>query len=227
MNSPFARFVTLTAIQLGIARSILAADTNAVIPYDTMAQICEIAAGIDQTKLVVCPMVTSKEKAVHPADILLTIQSRASGDIPVKLGDDGQILNFPHEKKLSRENPSIRSNQPKGTLSLVVNFRIPLPEELAFRYARLGDGVAEANKAIKSQAGMLSFLAPKAEGVIFFFPKTSVGKARVEIISTTGRQEYSADEHGQVKLKLEKPLLAKNPEVKMSEKPQVVVPDME
>jgi hypothetical protein len=36
-----------------------------------------------------------------------------------------------------------------------------LPEELTFRYARLGDGVAEANRMIKVQAGMMSLFAPK------------------------------------------------------------------
>jgi hypothetical protein len=36
-----------------------------------------------------------------------------------------------------------------------------------------------------------------------------------------------ADENGQIKLRLEKILLAENPEVKVSEKLQLIAPDME
>lgn len=204
-----------------------AASTNAVIPYKKMDDLCQFADGVDQTKLMVRVFVSSKNKAVHPSDISLAIQSAAKGTIPVPVSTNGQILNFPHQKELRRENPPIIANQPKGTLNLSIGGGLAIPDDLTFRYRRLGDAVAEANKAIKAQAGMLSLLAPKAQGVIFFFPKTSAGKAKVEIAPAAGRRAYTADENGQIKLKLEKTLLAENPEVKASEKPQLIMPDME
>ena len=46
------------------------------------------------------------------------------------------------------------------------------------------------------------------------------------ILAGTGRKEFTADKEGLVKLKLEEALLSENPEVQLSEKPDVVLPDM-
>jgi hypothetical protein len=210
------------AIQPGYA-----ADTNAVIPYKALDEIFQPITKVDPTRLEIHVFVSSSNKAVHPSDISLTIQSATKGMIPVLLGTNGQVLKFPVEKDLRRENPPVIVNQPKGTVRLGVAIQLPPSDELTFRYSRLGDGVAEINKSIKAQAGMvLSLLAPKVEGVVFLFPKAGAGKAKIEIASAAGKREYTADMHGQIKLKLEKALLAENPEVKVSEKPEHIVPDM-
>jgi hypothetical protein len=208
-----------------------AAGTNAVIPYKTMDDVCQMAASVDPTKILARVTISSR-RAVHPGDISLTIQSAVKGPIPVELGTNGEVLKFPHDKELRRENPSIIANQPKGTLNLLVSVQLPIPEDLTFRYHRLGDSATEPGRIIKTQAGILSRLglsprsAPKAQGVIFFFPKTSAGKAKVEIAAASGRREYTADRSGRIILKLEKTLLAEDPEVILSEKPQQIVPDM-
>jgi len=164
---------------------------------------------------------------VHPSDITLTIHSARKGMAPLRLGTNGQILEFPHDNELLRENPDVVANQPKGALQLWVFMQIPPPEGLTFRYNRLGDGVAEMNKAIHAQAGMvLSVIAPKIKGVIFF-PNAGAGKATVEIESAAGVKQYTADKAGRVKLRLEKALMTENPEIKVSEKPASIVPDME
>jgi hypothetical protein len=164
---------------------------------------------------------------VHSTDISLTIQSAAKGPIPVQIGTNGQVLNFSHEKELRRENPPVIANQPKGTLNLFLNVQMMMPEGLTYSYRRLGDVIAEANKLIKVQAGMLYPFAPKMRGVVFIFPKSSAGKAKVEIVPPAGRREYTADANGRVKLKLEKALLAEDLEIRLSEKPQQVVADIE
>jgi hypothetical protein len=226
--SPILRWLAATIIfEACMIEPGFAAGTNAVIPYKAMDDLCQLADGVDQTKLEVRVFVASKNEAVQASDIALVIQSAAKGRIPVQIGTNGQILNFPHQKELRRENPSIIANQPKGTLNLVIGVRLAMPEALSFRYTRLGDGVAEVNKAIKAQAGMLSLLAPKATGVIFSFPKAGAGKARLEITAAAGKREYTADENGEIKLKLEKALLSENPEVKVSQKPELIMPDIE
>ena len=200
--------------------------TNNTIPYKDMDEFCGVAAGVDQSKLLVRTFVSSTNKAVKSADITLTIQS-SKGAVPIQIGTNGQILNFPHQKELLRENPSVVVNQPKGSLNLVITIEIPLPDALVFHYAVLADAAAEINKLIKAKAGMMSLLAPKAKGAIFIFPRESAGKAKVTITSATGQKEFIADKEGQVKLKLEKTLIAENPEVHLSEKPRVVGPDIE
>jgi hypothetical protein len=227
MNRTFHWLAALTIIQACMTPAGCAANTNAVIPYKTLDDMFQPIGEVDPTKLEIHVFVTSRNKAVHPSDISLTIQSAARGTFPVPLGTNGQILKFPHEKDLRRENPPVIANLPKGTLNLMITMQLPPSDELTFRYSRLGDGVAEINKAIKTQAGLLSPLAPKVQGVAFLFPKAGAGKAQVEIASAAGRREYTADKNGLVKLKLEKTLLAENPEVKVSKKPQHIVPDME
>ena len=217
----------LAAVLFCAIQPSYAANTNAVIPYKMLDEIFRPITEVDPTKLEIHVFVSSSNKAVHPSDISLTIQSATKGMIPVLLGTNGQVLKFSDETNLRRENPPVSVNQPKGTVQLVVTLQIPPSDELTFRYNRLGDGIAEINKSIKAQAGMmLSLFAPKLQGVVFYFPKASAGKAKVEIASTLGRREYTADKHGQVKLKLDKALLAENPEVRVSEKPASIVPDM-
>lgn len=230
-SSQFCRkrlFAWLLALVVCLAGTVkVLADTNAVIPYEAVDHICEIVSQVDQTKLRVRAFLGSSNPAVYPTNITAIIQS-ASGMIPVQIGEDGQILNFPHRKALARENPPIITNQPKGTLGLRLSCQLALPDSLSFRYARLGEGVAEANRMIRLQAGtLLSLLAPKAQGVIFFFPKTSAGRAKIEILSATGRKEFTADEQGRIKFKVEKALLSEDPEVRLPEKPKGVRPDLE
>lgn len=198
-----------------------------MIPYRIVDDLCQVAGGVDPARLEMRVFVASKNKAVAPADIRLVIQSAVRGPIPVPVGTSGELLQFPHGKELRRENPAIIANQPKGTLTLTLQGRIPVPEGLAFPYRRLGDGVDEANKMIRSQAGMLSLLAPKATGVVFVFPPADAGRAKVEIAAAAGRKEYTADSAGRVKLKLDKTLLAENPGVKVSQMPELVMPDLE
>ena len=229
------------AIIIGVA-VILAAGTTTLVAqhqpkpglsYKMLDDACQFAAGFDQTNLVVRILITSKEKNVRPQDIGLTIQSAVKGQIRVQLGTNGQILDFPHDEALRRENPSVIHDPTNGPCVLTLVAYMPLPEELTFPYSRLGDAVAEANdgiaranKIIKADfAGEMSSLKMKVQGVIFFFPKSSARKAKVEIESAAGRREYTADTKGIIKLKLEKKLLAENPEITVSEKPQTIMPD--
>lgn len=217
----------LVVVLFCVIRPSCAADTNAVIPYKTLDDIFQPIAEVDPTKIEIHVFVASRNKAVQPSDISLTIQSAVSGNTPVPLGTNGQIFKFPHTKELRRENPPVVSNQPKGTLNLMITIQIPPSDDLTFPYRRLGDGVAEINKSIKAQAGlMLSLFAPKVQGVVFLFPKASAGKAKVEIVSAAGKREYTADKNGVIELKLDKALVVENPEVKLSEKPEHIVPDM-
>jgi hypothetical protein len=222
-----SRLTALVIFQACRIQSSCAADTNAVIPYQTIADLCQIADEVDRSKLNVRVFVSSNDKAVRPSDIRLIIQSAAKGMISVSIGTNGQLLDFPRQKELRRENPSIVANQPKGTLNLSISVGLVIPDEFTFRYNRLGDGLAEVNKAIKAQAGLMSWLAPTPKGVIFCFPKASAGKARIEIMSVAGRKAYTADTNGQVKLRLGKALLKENPIVQVSEQPGDIVPDME
>jgi hypothetical protein len=218
----------VAALLLGCAAPRLRAEGTNGIAYKDFNEIFQPISTVDASKLQLLVFVSSTNKSVQRSNITLTIQSRLKGPIPLTIDTNGQILKFPLDKDLLTENPPIHANQPKGSLRLFVTMQITPPDGLVFRYNRLGDGVAEMNKTIREQAGWaLSLMAPKAKGVVFVFPEDRARKARVEVMAAAGRQFFLADTNGVVKVKLEKSLLSENPEVKMSEKPEQIVPDFE
>jgi hypothetical protein len=224
---PVGLLPALAIVQVCMMPLVSAASTNAFIAYEDMDKMCQIGDGVDRTKFNACVIVFSTNSAVRRSDIRLTIQSASRGAIPVQINTNGQVLNFPHDKALRRENPRIIANQPEGTLSMTLSFELAMPDDLTFRYNRLADGVTEANKAIKSMVGMWSLLVPKMNGVIFYFPKAGAGKAKVEIMRAEGAKEYTADKNSMIEFKLERKLLAENPEVKISERPRHILPGKE
>ena len=218
--------VLFIAAQIGALLPVLAADEpeNAVIPYKEIDQRWEVATSVNPSNLVGVITITSTNPAVTPSQIKMLVQTR-EGQAMVSLAPNGELRHFPHDPQLANQNPPIVSNQPKGSLRLKLTWKLPVSEYLGFHYSRLQDGVNEFNKAIKTQAGPMSAVLPRASGVIFVFPLASAGKAKVQIISGTDRREYVADARGQVKLDLDKTTPG-NADVRLSEKADMIIPDV-
>ena len=242
-----------TAVVAG-AGILLAAGTTAVVaaqhasqhsprfPYKTVDDVWQWEEGVDKTKLVIHITIASKNKAVQPTNIVFTIQSAVKGPIPVRLATNGDLIDFPHDQALRREDPYVTVNQPKDSLDITLSGCWPIFDDLIFRYNRLSDDVAETSKAIANASniimkpGYVGWLnygewlfspAWKIKGVIFEFPKSSAGKATVEIEAASGTKTYRADANGLIKLELDKALQLENPEVKVSEKPLSLGPDIQ
>jgi RNA polymerase sigma factor (sigma-70 family) len=194
--------------------------------FDAAFQFSD-SAGADKTKLNSLVVVTVDNKEAHPRDINLTIQSSTEGTIALQLGGRGNILNFPQNEQLRRENPDVIIKLHGTAFGLILKSYLPLPENLTFPYRLLGDGVAEDNKISKyvNANTKPSSHVRIAHGVTFYFPKSSAGKAKLEIATAAGRREYTADAEGQIYLKLDNTLLKENPEVTVSEKPQSIWPN--
>lgn len=196
------------------------------IPYNMLADACQITATVDQTKFVVAVQIVPFNKKIRPQDIVLTIQSTVKGPIQVSLDKWGHLLNFPEDEALRRENPQVIHDPAIGKLNMVLVAYLPI-SELVFPYRRLGDGIAEINRAIplanqmirESYAKQFHAITPEARNVIFSFPRSGAGAATVEIDAVAGQKVYHADSRGWVRLTLDPTLLAENPTVRLSEKP--------
>lgn len=221
LMKPFLRAGSLALLLLPVGLGAQAAEM-ATIPYAKLDEILQKTDAIDRKKLVVLAQVSSRNKAVKPSEITLTIKS-ATGAIPVRLGAEGDLLDFPRTEALRKENPPIETNQPKGTLAVSMGLGLVVPETPTFRYTRVAEAIAEGNKAIKAQAGMLSLVAPLLKSVVLFFPPRSAGKATVEIAAAGGKQILTADAGGEVKIPLDPKLAAENPEVRASERPMRIL----
>ncbi len=206
---------------------------NAKIPYTMLDDAVQFIATVNQSNLEL--RMTFGSKQVSPTNIHLTIESKIRGPIPVQLSSDGRLVNLPHDEALRRENPFVVSDLPKGTFNMTMFIRLPRPKGQTLPYSRLGDGVEEINKAVlranqlikRSYAKEFLPFKKQVQGVIFMFPTALAGKGKVEIASTTGRREYTANARGQIKLKIEKAFLDENPEVRVSHNSYFIVPDME
>src|SRR4029077_17940350 len=105
-------FAAGASFQACLTSPACAAETNAAIPYKDLDEMFQPIATVDPAKLQIHVFVSFTHKAVPPSDIRLTIHSPAKGLIPVQLGTNGQVINFPLEKDLRRENPPVVANQP-------------------------------------------------------------------------------------------------------------------
>ena len=212
-------------------------ETNATISYKMLDDASALAGSFDQSKIVVQMVIKSKNKAVRSSHIQLTIHSARKGPIAVHLGAKGQMIDFPHDEELRQEDPPVVVNQPKGTMDMTI-FMGGFPNlGLKFRYNRLSDALGELNNGMARASNIVNTSYPELlpafdqfkreiQGVLFYFPKSRAGKARLEIALASGKREYVADANGQLKLTLDKALLVENPEVTLSEKPQNILPDL-
>jgi hypothetical protein len=204
------------------------------LPYKMLDDASQFVAGVDQSKFIVLISIHSKRTGVHPQDIHLTIQSAAKGAIPLHLATNGIVTDFPHDEALRQENPSITSDQPAGSLQLMVACRLPLPDSLTFPYRQLSDDLAEVNKASARATQMMKSDFPKempafkqtVNGMIFFFHPTRASKATLTINTAKGLRTYRASDRDEIKLTLDPKVLAENPTVTLSEMPVSVMPDL-
>jgi hypothetical protein len=209
---------------LALLLSTVSAECGSIIPYAKLYDLFERGAKIKSPNLRPIFVVASNNKAIKASSITLTIQAK-SGPIEIKVDPDGEIRSFPLTQELLKENPPVQTNQPKGTLMIGGGMGIILPDSLTYSYQQLNDLVAQASAEMKKQAGLLlSFMVPKAKGLIFEF--SSPRKQTLTIAFKNGPKVLRADGDGGITLPLDKTSLAENPTVTLSEKPLKVSIDM-
>jgi RNA polymerase sigma factor (sigma-70 family) len=197
------------------------------IPYKILEDGWLFQQSINPTNLVFHFLISSNNRKVNPQTIHLMIHSASQGDIPLQLGEKGQLLAFPCDDDLRRENPSVVTDQPKGTLGSGWWIYVPRPEGVTFQYDLLSNAVDEANKAAaranhlaESDYGQSVPMFPgTVNGVVLVFPHASAGKAKITIATAGGVKEYVADSHGLIPLKINPRLQAENPTLTVSERP--------
>ncbi|MFO0027884.1 MAG: hypothetical protein ACK558_03380, partial [Pseudomonadota bacterium] len=145
--------ILLTVLAVaGIAR---AADDAASTPYAVLHAALSPALEVEgDPHLRAVQKIESKLANVAPRDIEVTIDARG-GPIRVPVAADGRVA-FPLRDDLLAENPPVRSNQPRGSLTVSVTLALASP-----RSTRVP--VGEFSAALDAADAWLSRLAA-AEG---------------------------------------------------------------
>lgn len=174
----------------------------AAIPYRAVADILEGFAKVkERDKLHLAVRIVPAKGGTPPTPLQLELRGQ-QGPIPVKLAPSGELVDFPLTPALRAENPKLVSNQPKGSLKLEAALALRYSGKLIENPAWYLDALAQANAAIKSQAGLLSFVVPKLDTVVFEFAPSAGAPAQVTLRTDTGEKSIAADAEGRVRVKL-------------------------
>ncbi len=199
-----------------------AAQDKAVLPYQKLYEAFQKAATVKSTEVRAVIVVVPKDGAVKPGDVTFTIQAKG-GAQKLAVDPDGEIHGFPLSAELLKENPSVVTNQPKGTLNLGGGLAAVLPKGATYSYQQLAALFDAGNAQVKEQAGLLSFVAPAIKSLTFEF--FAGGGQTLTVASKVGPKTIKADAKGQLVFTLEKVLVAENPAVTLSEPPSKAILD--
>jgi hypothetical protein len=168
----------------------------------------------ERDKLKVYTRFVPQNKAIAPGSLKLVVV-HAEGRTPLVLDEQGRTVLVPNEKWLA-DDARIWTNQAKGEKAGIgFDIAAVVPEALQWRYASVMGSVPQSNAAIDKVAGALSLFAPTMKVVIFKFRKP----AQLAVQAKDGDKRYVTDGKHQIRLKLDKNLLAENPLVTVSEQP--------
>jgi len=229
------RLIWLLALSL-IVTAVLAESPHATIAYDElhdMLQKAETAGkGLEHIRISSLH-VTSTLCGVKAADIHLQMQPAGKPVMELPLEQDGN-LKLPMDPTLYKENPLIISDQPKHTLRISASIDFLPPAAGTSDYRTLMADIDQINTLIHREAGMLSWFAPKAEGLIFLFGKEEPAtlsihtpKGDTVLLTEASPYPFIPVDLNIIQVKYDKDLYTSNPAVSLSVAPKDVMPLMD
>jgi hypothetical protein len=151
-----------------------------------------------------------------PAPPALAIAA-SSGRIELR-PDAAGYTEFPVNADLLVEDPPVLTDAPAGRkLSVSLSLQPVLPSGNSFAYADLMGAVEQANAIVETQAGALSWLAPRMKGVLLQYARAAGQTARIGTGDAAVTITAGAD--GTLRLPLDQGLLRRNPPVILSQHP--------
>jgi hypothetical protein len=172
--------------------------------------------GIIQVKMVAKP----RDMPSLPADLSLQLEHSDGKATPIALDADNGF--DPRCDDPAMRDAVVHINQPRSRVRFGLAFPARVPAGTAMSYAKLAESVPVMIEAIRLQAGLLRFLAPKVRGVRLTFP-AQAGQ-HVTIRLPGGDKRFDADARGVV-------VVPWNPDwstatVQLSEPLRAIAPDL-
>ena len=194
-----------------------AADNFATLPYRTLVEnpttFLNVAPG-ERDRLALVQSLRPDGGNLVARPLTITILSK-TGRIQVPVGADNSFA-IPISDELRDENPTVTTNQPKGSLSLQVGVRILLPQTTHYAYSEFWLGIQQANAMTKRFAGMVRWLfSEAADSLVLRFSRPE--RQMLRIAAADGALTLIADDSGTIFVRIDKKLVEENPMMELSE----------
>lgn len=176
---------------IALAQAAGAEEVVSTTPYATLYQVLSPVEKINAyDRLLAIERIESKMPGVRAQDIRVVIHAK-SGAIPVPVAAGGEVK-FPVTDALRDENPPVETNQPKGSLALIVNVALRDATRLRLPWSDIEAGLAQV-KTFYSQTSGAS--APAVSGIEVYFPP---GAPAMLTIEGKGERLLMADPAGRI-----------------------------
>jgi hypothetical protein len=176
--------VALLLSGLMMAATAFAADpVGRTIPYQKLYEpIAKMRSGDPQGILIARLQARAAEKGKPlPADLKLELRTGGTSQ-PIAFDHVSGRFELPIRADwASGDTTQIWLNYPKSEVGITLDFSARLPPSANTSYGRLMESLAVVERMVKQQAGIMSFMAPKFEGVELIWP---AGTAQTATIGT-------------------------------------------
>lgn len=194
---------------------------RATLYYRELYGLKKLEAEVAGSSNVVMVIRMSSKRGV-PADQLRVVIESRQGPIPLRFAPDGSFLMLMSEA-LYEENPVVRANQPKGTMSLDWGFFVKTAKglEKSANYRELIAPVEESRKALTTMGRHVPEMkSTVVTGMkLFFQPEPP---AKITVHAKKGAKVFEADAQGVCVVPYDVALVKENPPVTMPAAPEKI-----
>jgi hypothetical protein len=191
----------LSSALLALPLALLPATARAEwrdIPYADVAKMPLMLDKLDPQHIYRARLVARPGKGLKalPADFRL--QVKVNGQIvPVPVSVDGSVQ-LPIRRDWAEAGAMIQSNQPKGTVSVSMNFDARTPPGTRMSYAKLTESAPVLERGISEMAGFMSFMAPDVKALVLKWEQP--GHTAVLTLPDGRQKRWKADARGRIEL---------------------------
>lgn len=195
------------------------AQTKATLPYSMVSSYLELFKSLENLDLISpSMMITSTNRKVAPQSIEFKI--KVANDWLTFNPDENGVIEFP--EKPDWASLVFLSNQPKGTLQLVIGFSAKPLSSPNMSYQELMALVTQFDEALAALEKTRGQAPQKVKGLTIQMPEGS--GAAVHVLSKKGKKTLKPYATGVVVMKYSDALWQENPAVELDELPIGIVP---
>ncbi|WP_150132162.1 hypothetical protein [Dokdonella koreensis] len=185
--------IALLAVTCLAPAATAAADRTIEDGYSQLLEMSEKVAAVtrDFDAIQGCVLIRSSDPAIGREAIRLVATPAGGAPVTLPLDDQGCVTLPPALAGADAATP-LTINVPKGKATLGVTFTVKPPTTRELDYAGLQAGAMQLNAAIRREAGVMRFMAPKIKGVLLLWKAPDPAEPAVHIQAAAGERRLAS-----------------------------------